>query len=190
MDFAKLLYKEYDYGYGNEKSGIMLLLSMEERDHALIAYGYGNTVLTDRGRDVLLNKHVLPRLGGEEYYEGFLAYLNQTAEFLQMAEEGVAFDVNTDGGSQGFPWVKLAIFFLAPLLIAGAVCMMFYSQMKTAVSQRAADNYIPKDGFNLTMQADHFLYATEIRTKIAESSSSSGGTSVGGDGFSGSSGKF
>ncbi|HHX62114.1 MAG TPA: TPM domain-containing protein, partial [Epulopiscium sp.] len=65
----------------------------------------------------------------------------------------------------------------------------FLSQMKTAVSQRAADSYIPSGGFNLTMQADQFLYRTEIRTKI-EKDSSSGGSSTDSDGYSSSSGKF
>ena len=37
---AKTFYQEYSLGYGEEKSGELLLLSMEERDYTLIAYGY------------------------------------------------------------------------------------------------------------------------------------------------------
>ena len=185
-DFAKYIYDEYDFGYGQDKSGVMLLLSVEERDHALIAYGYGNTVLTDHGRDVLLNQHLLPLLAEDQYYEGFLVYLEQTAKFIEMADQGTPFDVDTDENAGGFPWINLAIVIFAPLLAAGGVCLIFYNQMQTAVAQRSADNYIPEGGFNLTMQADHFLYATETRTKIEEE----GGTSTDSDGFSGSSGKY
>lgn len=187
-EVAKGIYNEYDFGYGEDKSGIMLLLSMAERKHALIAYGYGNTVLTDHGREVLLDQHVLPLLGKDQYYEGFLAYLNQTAEFIEMADEGRPFDLDTDESAGGFPWLALGIVIFVPLLTAGGVCLFFYSQMQTAVAQRAADNYIPDKGFNLTMQADHFLYSTETRTKIDKDSS--GGTTTDSDGFSGSSGSF
>ena len=43
---AKTLYREYRLGYGEERSGELLLLSMAERDYTLIAYGYGNTAFT------------------------------------------------------------------------------------------------------------------------------------------------
>lgn len=61
-EYAKSFYKEYDYGYGEDKSGLMLFLSMEERDYAIIAYGYGNTVFTDHGKDVLADRYLLPML--------------------------------------------------------------------------------------------------------------------------------
>ena len=50
---AKSLYTDYALGYGPQKSGVLLLLSMAERDYALIAYGYGNTAFTDYGKDRL-----------------------------------------------------------------------------------------------------------------------------------------
>lgn len=62
--------------------------------------------------------------------------------------------------------MEIAITILVPLVIAGIVCLIFYSQMKTAVPQRAADEYIPDGGFNLTKQEDAYLYSTEKREKI------------------------
>jgi uncharacterized protein len=52
-EYAKSVYQENALGYGTEKSGIILMLSMTDRNYALIAYGYGNTVFTDHGRDIL-----------------------------------------------------------------------------------------------------------------------------------------
>jgi len=182
---AKSFYEEYDYGYGENNDGLMLLISMAERDNVIIAYGYGNTAFTDHGKDALREQYLLPKLRDDQYYEGFLVYLEQTAEYLQMAEDGEPFDIS---GSKGSSWIKWLIFIFAPLLIAGGVCFIFLSQMKTAVSQRAADSYIPSGGFNLTMQADQFLYRTETRTKIEKESS--GGSSKDSDGYSSSSGKF
>jgi len=182
---AKYFYEKHGYGYGEDNDGLMLLLSMEDRDNVIIAYGYGNTAFTDYGKDALREEYLLPKLRKDQYYEGFLVYLEQTAEYLQMAEDGEPFDISSSGDS---PWIKWAIFIFTPLLVAGGVCFMFLSQMKTAVSQRAADSYIPGGGFNLTMQADQFLYRTETRTKIEKESS--GGSSTDSDGYSSSSGKF
>lgn len=188
IDFAKRVYKENDYGLGDDKSGLLLLLSMADRDYALVARGYGNTAFTDHGKDVLLERYLLPSLGEDKYYEGFLSYLNQTAAFLEMAESGTPFDVDTDEeNDEGSFLITLAIVFLFPLLIAGVVTYVFAAQMKTAVSERSAANYMPGEGVNLTRKTDTFLYKTETRTTIEKKS---GGTSIDSDGSSSKSGKF
>ena len=61
--------------------------------------------------------------------------------------------------------------------------------MKTARKQTAAADYIVPGSENLRIREDVFTYRTETR-EVIESKSSSGGTSVGSDGFSSHSGKF
>ena len=87
-DWAKYIYEEYHFGYGSSKSGLLLFLSMADRDYALIAYGYGNTAFTDHGKDVLLDDFVLPLLGNNNYYQAFGVYLNKADEYLTMARAG------------------------------------------------------------------------------------------------------
>lgn len=43
-EYANYLRKELDYGYGPDKSVILLLLSMEERDYALVAIEANNYI--------------------------------------------------------------------------------------------------------------------------------------------------
>ena len=192
-DLAKYIYKEYDYGYGEDKSGLMLMLSMAKRDYALIAFGYGNVAFTDHGKDVLMDRHVLPMLAQDEYHSAFLTYLNTANEYLSMAKAGIPFDIGTDEVYQQEKattrfWINLAITVLVPLSIAGVICFVFLRKMKTAALQQTANNYIPADGFVVTASRDMYLFSTEIRTAIAEKKA--GGTSVGNDGFSGKKGKF
>jgi len=188
--WARHAFEEFDFGYGDEKSGIMLFLSMAERDYALIAYGYGNTAFTDYGKDVMLDNHILPLLRNNKYYDAFSAYLDKADEYLAMARNGTPFDRHTDPNATDTSFmIKLAATILIPLLIALIVCSVWKSQMKTAVPARTACNYIPAGGFQLTDQADTFLYQTVQRIKI-ERSSSSGGTTTDSRGFSGRSGKF
>ena len=189
-DFAKYICKEYNYGSDSDGSCLLLFLSMAERDYALVAYGYGNTAFTDHGKDVMLDDNVLPLLADDKYFEAFETYLNIAAEYLAMARDGAPFDVGTDPANvKSKFFVNLAIVVLLPLMIAAVVCLVWKKQMKTATLAVEADNYIPRDGFQLTGKEDTFLYRTETRRKI-EKSSSSGGTSVDSDGASGRSGKF
>jgi len=195
-EYAKFIHKEYNYGQGAEKSCVMLFLNMKdsssERAFALIAYGFGNTAFTDYGKDVMLDSYILPKLRSDQYYEAFTAYLDKSEQYLEMAKNGKPFDVDTDPAKQGTSTlIKLAVTILLPLIIALIVCSMWKAQMKTAKIARTADNYIPANGFQLTGQADMFLYRTQTRRKIeTSSSSSSGGTTRDSGGYSGRSGKF
>jgi len=189
--WAEYIYQEYNFGYGSEKSGILLFLSLAERDYYMIAFGYGNTAFTDYGKDVMLDNHILPLLANNRYYDAFTAYLDKAEEFLTMARDGTPFDRGTDPeAQQSFDLMKVAVVIFVPLIIAFCICSYWKSKMKTARVATTACNYIPPGGFQLTGSADTFLYQTRVRTKIESSSSSSGGTSVNSRGFSGRGGKF
>lgn len=197
---AEHYYAEFNFGYSEPyKSGLLLFLSMEDRDYALISYAHGNTVFTDYGKDVMLDDHILPLLAEDDYYAAFSTYLDKAEEFLVYADEGKPFDNYTAYNSEAFEMsadtsllIRLAVVILLPLLIAGVICLSWKSQMKTAVAARAADNYIPQDGFILTKQEDSFIYRTQRRRTINQntSGSSGGGTTVRSGGSSGRSGKF
>ena len=92
---AKTFYQEYSLGYGEEKSGELLLLSMEERDYTLIAYGYGNTAFTDYGKDKLADVF-LDDFGDDEWYNGFSDYLEKSDSMLQSARAGHPLDVDSN----------------------------------------------------------------------------------------------
>ena len=188
--WAKYIFDEFGYGYGTDRSGVLFFLSVKERDYSLIAHGYGNTAFTDYGKDVMLDDHILPLLKENKYRDAFSAYLDKAEEFLKLARSGEPFDRGTDPANAGTAiLIKLAVVILIPALIAWVICQMWKSQMKTAVPARAAANYIPPGGFNLTGQADMFLYRTQTREKV-QTSSSSGGTTTDSSGFSGRSGKY
>ena len=188
--WAQHIYQEYNFGYGSERSGVLLFLSLAERDYALIAFGFGNTAFTDHGKDVMLDNYILPLLGNDRYYDAFSAYLDKAEEFLAMARDGTPFDIGTDPAAQRTSnLIKIAVVIIVPLIIALIICSVWKSKMKTARVATTACDYIPPGGFQLTGYADTFLYQTRTRVKI-QSSSSSGGTTTNSSGFSGRSGKF
>ncbi len=185
---AKALYRGYSLGYGEEKSGELLLLSMEERDYTLIAYGYGNTAFTDYGKDKLTDAF-LDDFGDDEWYNGFSDYLEKSASMLQSAREGHPLDVDSD---PLIVLVGIGISLLVGCVVAFVVTVWLSDRLMKSVSAKTeADAYLTAGSVEITGREDRFTYTTETRTKIErDSGSDGGGTTVDSDGFSGKSGKF
>lgn len=183
---AKGIYRDYDLGWGEEKSGVLLLLSMEERDYTLIAYGYGNTAFTDYGKDYLSEKF-LDNFAEDDWAGGCRDYMNTCAELLKLAREGQPLDV----GSRIRPFHVALVSIPLGFILAIVLCFLVQEAGKKKVSQgKEAGSYLSPGNMEITLREDHFVNSTQSRTKIERSSGSSGGTSVDSQGFSGKSGKF
>ncbi len=183
---AKSLYQEYRLGYGEEQSGELLLLSMEERDYALIAYGYGNTAFTDYGKDKLSEKF-LDDFGENSWYKGFSDYLEKSGSMLRQAREGNPLDV---GSNPLIRHAGILISIVTALVIALVITALAAKYSMQSVSRaHTAAAYLDAGSVTITGREDRFSHVTEARERI-ESDHSSGGTTIDSDGFSGKSGKF
>lgn len=96
-------YFDYNgYGYGAvpdangttiNGDGILLLLSMENRDFAISTSGYGITAFTDYGIQSYLESRFLPYLSNNHYNSGLNAFADGCEYLLKTAREGVPYDV-------------------------------------------------------------------------------------------------
>ena len=185
---AENFFLAQDLGLGSDDSGVLLLLSMADRDYALIAHGNtGNTAFTDYGKDVL-SEGFLECFRYDDWPGGLMHYVVTSGSFLEQAATGNAVDVPQGSGIG----VTILMVLLMPAAIAGISCAVMASSMKTARSKTEADDY--RGQVEITGSHDQFITRTMVRQKIESSSSSSssrgGGTKVNSGGFSGKSGKF
>ncbi|MDD6023246.1 MAG: TPM domain-containing protein [Oscillospiraceae bacterium] len=200
-DFAQDYYWDYDLGIGEGQNGIMFLVAMDSRDYITITYGkdptgeyeygIGIRAFSDFGIEKM-EEQVVPLLSDGDYNGAFTTYMDVCQEYLEfLKEEGHPYDVN-DGPKNYL--VRILIVIFAPLAIAGIVCGIFFSQMKTAKMKTEARDYIDKDSFQLTSRNDRYIRTTVTRTKIEKNNSSSGGSggsggsTVNSSGFGGSKG--
>ena len=61
-DYAERFYESHNYGYGPDKDGTILLISMEDHDWYMATYGYAITAFTDAGMIclmVILRQHLI-----------------------------------------------------------------------------------------------------------------------------------
>lgn len=99
FDAAMAIYTEYSLGAGPGKDGLMLLLSMNDRDYSLITYGEtGNSVFGEAAR-ASMTDYFLDDFARNDWYGGFADYLEQTDARLQAAENGEPY-----GGAYGEPY--------------------------------------------------------------------------------------
>ena len=183
FETAMDIYEELGLGYGREKNGILLLLSMEGRDFALASYGgLSHRAFTDYGQKYM-EECFLSCFREDDWAGGFEAYLRACTELLDMEAQGQPYDVGS--APEGFNFLIVLI----PLAVASVVCGIFAFQMKSARYKSEARDYLPGDGVNMRIVQDRFTHRTVMRQRI-NTQKSGGGTSINSRGFSGRSGKF
>ena len=188
---AESIYQHYHMGLGDERNGVLLLLSMAERDYDIAAYGeFGNYSFTDYGKEKLAEMF-LDNFRNNDWNGGFTDYVAGCSRYLAAAQRGEPVDVPSLNESMPVP-VKLAIVILLPCLIALISVSVMKSKMKTAREKTTAENYLVTGRADLKICEDRFVNRTQHVEIIQESDhrSGGGGTTVGASGFSHHSGKF
>ena len=177
------LYHANELGMGENRDGIIILLSMAERDYAMFVYGtYAETAFNSYGQEKL-EKAFLGNFKEDDWYGGVSNYLSTCDEYLTRADAGKPVRES--------PALLIAIAVVASCLLSGAICLFLKRSMKTVHQKVEANEYVAPGGLQLSKQYDRYTHTTETRSKINNDSDSGGGTSsCSGGGGSGRSGKF
>lgn len=171
MDYADDFYDYNGYGFGAGRDGILLLVSMEERDWYISTSGYGITALTDAGREYISDVFV-DDLSIGDYVTAFTSFANLCDDFITQARTGTPYDVD-NLPQEPFPVVgSLLISFAIAFVIALIVTGVMRGQLTSVHSQSAADNYLKQGSLQLTKKNDLFLYRHVERRRRAENNSS------------------
>lgn len=187
MAYADDFYDKNGYGFGDDKDGILFLISMEERDWYISTTGFGITAVTDADLEYMSEKF-LDDLAEGEYAAAFTTFAKLCDDFItqartdvqsgskvQGADESDDFitQARTDEQKEPFQAVRnlviaLGIGFIISLLITE----LMRSSLKTVYSQPKADSYIKAGSMKLTKESDLFLYRhVERREKPKDNNS-------------------
>lgn len=169
----------YDYnGYGldSENSGVLLLVSMEDRDWYISTTGDGIRTFTDAGIQYI-GEQIVSDLSDGDYEAAFLGFADQCEGFMTQAAEGDPYDVGSlpKAPLEGY-WVVVAI--AIGLVIALMVTGSMKAKLKSVRWQPAADSYVRPGSMILRDNRDTFLYTHVDRTLRPQNDSSSGGSST------------
>lgn len=198
QDYADDYYDYNGYGFGENKDGCLLLVSMEQRDWHITTTGYGIVAITDFGLDYLSDQF-LPYLSDGEYYDSFISFADTVEYLVEQADNGTPYDVDTVDDLPHFSgeiddgWFNddaLGYGCLVGLITAIIVVVVLKGKLKTVASKSNANDYLVANSFVLTHESDRFVGKTLTKTPIPKQSSSGGssthsgssGTSHGGSG--------
>lgn len=195
-DCAEYFFDANGLGVGEERTGILLLLSMAERDYDIDAHGsFAHYAFTDYGKTTISDEF-LDNFRENDWYGGFADYLARCGTMLRLAQDGEPVDITdaqrvrariTPGG--------VIVSLLLSLLGAWGACSALKRRHNSVRTAADADSYVAQGAVHFRVREDRFTHATETRRRIERSRSTSGGggrggTTISSGGHSHSSGKF
>lgn len=190
VSFADDLYDYCQFGYGANRDGVLLLISMEDRDWYISTCGYGITAFTDAGIQYI-GGQMKSDLSAGNYAAAFRTYIEKCDEFITQARTGKPFDKSSLPKSpMSAIWIPISL--LSGIVLAVITVSGMKAQLKTVRFQPEAKHYIKDGSLNITGSRDLFLYRTVDRTEKPRDtdSGSSTHTSSSGETHGGGGGKF
>lgn len=188
---ADELYEYCGFGYGENKDGILLLVSMADRDWAISTCGYAIDVFTDDGLDYISDT-IVPYLSDGDYAAAFDRFAELCDEYCTQAENGEPYDGrNLPREPLSLMWIPISIVIGVVIALIVVACMK--AKLKTVRYQAAASSYVKSGSMDVSESSDLFLYMTlsrRARPKDNDSGGSSTHFSSSGTLHGGSSGKF
>lgn len=169
----------FDTHFGPDHDGILLLITMAEREYRILSNGFGNQAVPGGDIDRIC-----------EQIEPYLRDGDYAAAFRRFAEEC---EYQLDGEVNGFPFElggNLLISVVVGFVVALVVVLVMAGQLRSARRRSAAAEYTRKGSFQLTGASDIYLYRNQTRRPRQTNSSSGGGHRSGGGGRSMGGGRF
>ena len=190
-DWQRAMFNTGSFSYGQSEDGIMLAISMEDRDWGIVTFGSAQDTFPSDIRE-RIGSQLISKLSDDDYYGAFTDYLTLADGYLTAEENGGNYsgeDVYTSSDASG-DTIDLPIIigssFLFSLIVSLIIVLVWKKGMNTIVRQDNAGAYLKQDSVTLTTQSDLFLYHTISRTQRQQENHSSDMHSD----YSGTSGKF
>ena len=192
-DFSENVFHRYGLGRGQKEEGVLLAMSMNDRNYDIYAHGdFGNYAFTDYGKDQLANSF-LDDFRRNDWAGGFRDFIKTSGDMLEKARNGQPVDTWIPDQAETGPRMtlgKLLVSLGVGCLTGGATVGGMKRQMKTAVRQSGAANYVAQGGVRLSNKRDDFVNRSVTRQVIPRQTGSNrpGGGHFGGTTISGSHG--
>lgn len=164
------------FGIGEERNGVLLLISTGDGKWHISTRGYGITAFTDAGIDYI-GGELLSDLKAANYAGAFAKFSDLCDDFTAKAKSGDPYT------KYNLPLKPLSFKYAIGALVAGFVIALIAvgsmkSKLKTVRFKAEANSYVRPGSMKVTFARDDFLYHTITSTPIQKNDSSSGGSST------------
>ena len=182
-DFTDDLYVQNRYGYGSTEDGVILLVSLQERQTYISTEGKGIDIITDYGIDNIFDE-IIPYMKEGRWNTVTSRFISCCDDYFNQYEStGHAYDIDNERKSYFNPTALIAGGGLGALL-SGLPLRKKKKEMESVKPKRGAEEYMLSRSFRITGRNDYFINKSVARTPIMRdprpSSHSGGGMSHGG----------
>ena len=175
VEYADDLYDYCSFGYGANRDGLILVISLEDNDWYISTCGYGITAFTDAGIDYI-GEQIVPYLSDKDFAGAFATYITLCDEFITQAKTDKPYDIGSLPREPLSPaWILVSL--IVGLILSCTTVGKMKAKLVTVRAQAAANSYMKDGSMNITDSREMFLYKNVTRTKRS-SESSSGGSST------------
>lgn len=189
QQYADDYYDYNNYGLGENKDGILLLISTNSRDWYISTHGFGITAFTDAGINYI-GKQISTYLSKNDYCRAFETYANLCDSFINKAKKSNPYDLhNLPKEPLGWIWIPISL--TVGILISFLITAAMKSQLKNIKNKYKAVQYVKKNSLDITDKRELFLFSKIDRhAKVPKNSASTVHTSSSGNKHGGGGGKF
>lgn len=189
---AEEVYLSY---FAEHTDGILYYVNMQTRDYYFLTSGDVRKSLSDDYGLVEVENKVVSNLSDGFYYSSFNSFLKIVDKFEKEADFFLPYCFLNPYRTFGDIFIRFVIAAIAGVVIANIRTGSQKAKLKTVKPEPLAKNYVPEDGFNLSLNKNTFLFKNVTKTAIPKSTSSGGGGGGrsgggGGSSFGGRGGKF
>ena len=175
MEYADDFFDYNGYGCGDNRDGLVLLVSMEYSDWWISTRGYAVTAFTDAGIEYI-GEQVTPYLSDGKYADAVEEFAAQCETFIAQAKTGDPFDTHNLPKEPFNKGMALVIAVAAGFIIGKIYAGKLKGELTSVRRQNAAVGYVREGSLNVTNSNEFFLYRNVSRS--AKPTSSSGGSST------------
>ena len=165
-EFLEYIYDYMEFGYGENRDGVLLLVCMDPREYRILSNGFAGVAI-DSGDIDDIGDAIVSDLSDGDYAAAFDEFADQCDYYL-------------GGFINGFPFnfgKNLLICLVIGIIAGVVVAFILKGQLKTVRKQNQANVYVKPGSMQVTVHNDFFLYRDVTRTKKQSSSSSGSGSS-------------
>ena len=168
MDYADDYYDYNGYGLGDNKSGILLLIDMNDRKIWISTSGDAIEYFTDNRIDSIISD-ISKYLSNEEYFDACNIFLTDIQYYIDSGIPEGQYTYSEEENTLKIVLIALGV----AAVVAGVTCIVVVNSYKNSKSVSSV-NYVDNNSIVFTKRRDTFVNTFTTRTKIERNNSSGG----------------
>ena len=167
-DYADDYYDYNGYGLGDNKSGILLLIDMNDRKIWISTSGDAIEYFTDNRIDSIISD-ISKYLSNEEYFDACNIFLTDIQYYIDSGIPEGQYTYSEEENTLKIVLIALGV----AAVVAGVTCIVVVNSYKNSKSVSSV-NYVDNSSIVFTKRRDTFVNTFTTRTKIERNNSSGG----------------